>query len=278
MNSTLKTVLISLCTSICASLFTFTLGLRSGKNQADRQKLQGLYKELLNYFIDLKLFIQEDKCKTWKCYDHTTRGSKNVYTPPVRKMEYSGDLLFLQKQIAKKAKTLEDDIMKFGKDNDAVGNSIHEVIVNNLQLFKDGYQFGDEFDSDQRNYFTSLKTQEYNAEKNIPYRELLNQEKFKQYVSQWDSQADYKLSFSGGVPPICQLRLYPNSLSVSASQFTETLIKEFKEKVPGYAEYESRKSELIKRIEKLIKCLRKRTKEPVSFWETIFGAFADIFR
>ena len=275
MNATLKTVLISLCTSMFTSLFTFTLGLRSGKNQADRQKLQGLYKELLNHFIDLKLSIQEDKCKTWNCYDKATRGSKTVWTPIVRKMDYSGDLLFIREQIANKVKTLENEIMKFGQDNNSVSNNIHEVIISNLQLFKDGYQFGDDFDRHNRSTFSTTKTQERISEKTVPYKALLNQEKFRDYILQWSTQANYVLVFSGG---FSHLRLYPNSLSVSANDFTETLIKEFIEKVPGYAEYDTHKSKLIKQIDKILKRLRKRTKEPISFWETIFGAFADIFK
>ena len=36
--------------------------------------------------------------------------------------------------------------------------------------------------------------------------------------------------------------------------------------------------DLILRIDKLNKKLERKAKEPVGFWETMFGAFADMFR
>ena len=35
-----KTIIISICTSLVVSLITFILGLKAGKNQADRDKLR----------------------------------------------------------------------------------------------------------------------------------------------------------------------------------------------------------------------------------------------
>ena len=40
MSQELQTVLLSLATSLIVSLITFILGLKSGKNQTDRAKLQ----------------------------------------------------------------------------------------------------------------------------------------------------------------------------------------------------------------------------------------------
>lgn len=41
----MDTVLISLITSLIVSLITFTLGVKSGKNQSDRQQLKEFYKK-----------------------------------------------------------------------------------------------------------------------------------------------------------------------------------------------------------------------------------------
>ena len=46
----------------------------------------------------------------------------------------------------------------------------------------------------------------------------------------------------------------------------------------GYTELCSRKKSLILQIDKLNKKLERKAKEPVGFWETIIGAFADMFR
>ena len=54
MSQTMQTVLLSLATSLFVSMVTFILGLKSGKNQADRAKLQELYKNIHRHFSELK--------------------------------------------------------------------------------------------------------------------------------------------------------------------------------------------------------------------------------
>lgn len=280
MSDTVKTVLISIGTSLVVSLFTFILGLRAGKNQADRQKLQELYKKLYAHFNDLKVSIQDDKCRTWNCYDNINRDGKIIYTPTVRKMELSGDLLFLKKRIADKTKALEIKIMQFGRDNENAVKSIHEVIISNLQLFKQGYLFAEyPHNKGRKNHFKTANPLECKSFRERSYRDLCSEEKFRSILCQWGTQTEYSIEFRGKGNPVDYLfNLYPGSLSVSIDDFVETLAKEFKEKVPGYTEYESRKKRLLKDIDKVIKHLRRRTREPNNFWETVFGAFVDIFR
>lgn len=50
----MDTVLISLITSLIVSLITFTLGVKSGKNQSDRQQLKEFYKKMTVHFQELK--------------------------------------------------------------------------------------------------------------------------------------------------------------------------------------------------------------------------------
>ena len=83
MSDALKTVLISLGTSLIVSLVTFILGLRSGKNQADRQKLQELYKKLYSHFAELKKSIEEDRCRTWESYDDSYETSWDFQQHPL---------------------------------------------------------------------------------------------------------------------------------------------------------------------------------------------------
>ena len=52
MSQTMQTVLLSLATSLFVSMVTFILGLKSGKNQADRAKLQELYKNIHRHFSE----------------------------------------------------------------------------------------------------------------------------------------------------------------------------------------------------------------------------------
>lgn len=46
----------------------------------------------------------------------------------------------------------------------------------------------------------------------------------------------------------------------------------------GYIALCNRRKDLMLQIDKLNKKLAQKAKEPVGFWETILGAFADMFR
>ena len=61
MSETWQTIVLSFATSLIVSLITFILGLKSGKNQADRAKLQDLYKNLYSHFSDLKDSLNKNR-------------------------------------------------------------------------------------------------------------------------------------------------------------------------------------------------------------------------
>ena len=73
-------------------------------------------------------------------------------------------------------------------------------------------------------------------------------------------------------------KIYPDGITVSASEYAEWLFLALGKNVEGYTELCNRKESLILRIDKLNKKLERKAKEPVGFWETMFGAFADMFR
>ena len=279
MSDTLKTVFISLGTSLIVSLITFILGLRSGKNQADRQKMQELYKQLYSHFADLKKSIQEDRSKTWDNYEHINRGNRILYTPPVRKLELSGDLIYLKKRIADEASELEMEIMNYGSDRNNAAKDIHEVILSNLELFKDGYKFEAYSNKDSKNILKTANPTGCNSHLMCSYNIFFNKEHFEEMLNNWAAKKDHALDFSSrGNPPSYSFCLYPDSLVVPTEEFKDTLIKGFQKHVKGYTESDRIKSQLLRRIDKLERKLRRRAKEPVSFWETFFGAFVDLFR
>lgn len=103
MSETWQTIGLSFATSLIVSLITFILGLKSGKNQADRAKLQDLYKNLYSHFSDLKDSLNKNRPKSWKNYKKVERGIYSVeYFPPVKELHRTGDILFIKKGIAKK--------------------------------------------------------------------------------------------------------------------------------------------------------------------------------
>lgn len=280
MSDTVRTVLLSIGTSLVVSLVTFILGLRSGKNQADRQKLQELYKLLYSHFADLKKSIEEDRCRTWESYDHINKGNRIIYTPPVRKLESSGDLLFLKKGIAEQALALETKILSFGSDKDYLAKDIHGVLLDSLFLLKDGYVF-EEYSRNKgkRNSLKTANPTGCNTYWICSYKDFFSQDRLKKLLDEWEARKDHALRFTTKEnPPDYSFCLYPESLNVAADEFVQVLINGFNGKVKGYSNSETIKKQLLKDIDKLQKKLRKRAVEPFSFWETFFGAFADLFR
>ena len=97
MSETWQTIGLSFATSLIVSLITFILGLKSGKNQADRAKLQDLYKNLYSHFSDLKDSLNKNRPKSWKNYKKVERGIYSVeYFPPVKELHRTGDILFIK--------------------------------------------------------------------------------------------------------------------------------------------------------------------------------------
>lgn len=280
MSDALKTVLISLGTSLIVSFVTFILGLRSGKNQADRQKLQELYKKLYSHFAELKKSIEEDRCRTWESYDHIEKGNRIIYTPPVRKLEMSGDLIFLKKRIAEDALALEIKALSFGSDKDYLAKDIHGVLLDNLSLLKEGYAFEEyAHNKGKRNILKTVNPTGCKAYRPCSYKDFFSADKLKKLMDEWEAKKEYALEFNTkGNPPEYSFCLYPDSLNVTVDEFIQVLLQDFEEKVKGYRDTEVTKKQLIRDIDNLLKKLRKRALEPFSFWETVFGAFADLFR
>lgn len=280
MDETMKTILISLGTSLIVSLVTFVLGLKSGKNQTDRTKLQELYKQLYSHFSDLEKSIKDNRCKTWEDYEHITKGNVTTYIPHVRKLEMSGDLIFLKRKIADKTVALEKKVMNFGGKYDNVANMIHSVLLDNLSLLNDGYTF-EEYtrNKGQKNHLKSANPSNCKAYRNYSYRDIYTQTKFNEILQDFENNGECAASFATkGNPPAYSFCLFPGGLAVSASEFSRTLDKCFQEQIKGYGDDEEEKRQILKEVSRIKKQLGKRAKEPFTFWETFFGAFVDLFR
>lgn len=106
----MDTVLISLITSLIVSLITFTLGVKAGKNQSDRQQLKEFYKNITVHFQELKYGLDSYNPKTWVHY----RDNNHNYNPLIKSMVTNGDIIEINKTIAVQAEKLEKDVLIVG--------------------------------------------------------------------------------------------------------------------------------------------------------------------
>ncbi len=272
----MKAVVTSILTSAVVSLFTFVLGLKSGKNQADRAFLQELYKQLYSYFSELEIGIKESNPKKWEDYRSMEARSKIQYYPPVKEMQRTGDILYIRKGIADQAFQLELDCLRYGWNLDEVCMKVHEHLINSPEMYKNDLVY-ETYDKDKNplNNFGTPNPTACRTYRNYVYGILLDKDKLIKELDERDaSDSKYALNFTmKGNPPKRKFIIYPNSLAVDNETFANS--------VTEYANHEFNiaevKKELLKRIEKLKRELAKRAKNPTGFWETFVGAFIDIF-
>ena len=94
-----------------------------------------------------------------------------------------------------------------------------------------------------------------------------------------DASQTTAIEFTSGDNPITySAKFYPGGIKINTDQYITNLFAKLEKDVPGYNDLCNQKNNLIAQINKLNKKLAKKAREPVTFWETILGAFGDMFR
>ncbi len=279
MSQELQTILLSLITSLIVSLITFILGLKSGKNQTDRAKLQTLYKDLYSHFSDLENAV---KCNNPKSYQHYKKVEKGMYSveyyPPVKEMKRTGEILFIKKALAEEALELEKQFMNYSNDLNHLIPKLHEVLISNLDLYQPGYKFNCyRGDANDKSHFESANPSNCRSFRPKNYRDLIDRQAIIALFKELDIDRTTAVEFTSGDNPISySAKLYPLGINLDVDTYLNLIFSEF-EKIPEFNELYQRKEELVKKANKICDKLAKKAKEPTSFWETMFGAFGDMF-
>lgn len=280
MSETWQTIGLSFATSLIVSLITFILGLKSGKNQADRAKLQDLYKNLYSHFSDLKDGLYKNRPKSWKNYKKVERGIYSVeYFPPVKELHRTGDILFIKKGIAKKALELETEVLQYSYELTKHIPQIHAAIVSDLDKYREGYSFKSYQRSESgTNNFETANPKGCNSFFPRNYRDFYNREDITKLFKEMQERKDVAIEFMTGENPITfSAKFYPDGINIDVDEFLEHLYSLLETNVDGFKDLCTKRQTLIRKIEKLNKKLVRKAKEPVGFWETVFGSFTDMF-
>lgn len=280
MPQTWQTVLLSLATSLIVSLITFILGLKSGKNQTDRVKLQNLYRDLYSHFSDLKESLQRNRPKSWENYKKVERGLYTIeYYPPVRELKRTGDILFLKKKIAEEALKLEAQIMNYSYNLNKHIPELHAALISDMAIYREGYVFKKSQRGEETAYFETANPQNCRAFSPTNYRILFSREETIARFQQMQEDASTAIEFTaGGNPTTYSAKIYPGGMTISECEYAEHILSLLEKNVDGYTALCNQRKDLMFQVDKLNKKLARKAKEPVGFWETIFGAFADMFR
>ena len=280
MSETWQTILLSLATSLIVSLVTFILGLKSGKNQADRAKLQNMYRDLYSHFSNLKNCLIRNQPRTWTNYKKIEQGFYRMeYYPPVKELKRTGDILFLKEKIADEALKLEMQAMNYPSELSRHIPEIHAAIISDLGIYKEGYTFRKyQGRTDDTSHFETANPKNCNTFSPLSYHIFFNPKEVLKLFQQMDSDTSTALEFtSGGNPTAYSAKIYPGGIIVSGSEYAEHLLAALGKNVAGYNQLCNQRDTLILQIDKLNKKLQRKAKEPIGFWETLLGAFADMF-
>ena len=125
----MKTIIVSALTSLLVSLMTFILGLKSGKNQTDRARLQDLYKQLHTHFKEIKNGFITHRYKKWSDYKRIESINRIQYLPLVKELDRTGDLIYIHKGIANKAITLEQKCLNYEHEIEKEIERLHQFII-----------------------------------------------------------------------------------------------------------------------------------------------------
>lgn len=271
----IETVLISLITSLIVSLVTFILGLKSGKNQADRAKLQELYQKIYAHFLSLDEAIKEGRPKEWIDFKKKESMYRTEYFPLIREMKHSGELLLVKKSVAEKAENLEMECMKYTWQCSELANKLQSEFSSAASLFVNSpiveEKNGRVCKSPNPNDCKMYRYENYYL--------LFDSSKREETLKNWfASSADYALVFTTrGNPARAAVTFYPGGLSGEIDDVLNSLEK-MVERLEGYESVMAERKAIEKQMSKLLRMVSLRAKNPTSFWETFVGAFMDIFR
>ncbi len=272
----MEAAIISIITSLVVSAITFIFGLKSGKNQADRDKLQDFYKEMYVGIRDIRKALSEDHPKRYENYESKTTGNRKQYLPPVAKIFYEGNNVFLNKRIAESSLDLERRCMTYGDAFSKMSESIHKIILDNLNLFEEGYRF-ESLGSrrDEKRKLVSCNPNSVNSCILISYSAFLTEDgrtNLEKMLSDPEKGVTFEKIDRGTIH--YSTTIYPGGLKVSYTEFINCIMDGLSLK---QVQLRTDKKKFIKECDKKIKKLARRAKEPNSFFEIVFGAITDIF-
>lgn len=280
MSGTFITVLISLFTSLIVSLFTFTLGLKSGKNQADRAKLQDIYKRLYLHFDNLLEALEANEPKRWDQFKSIKISSNSSQsTPVVREMKYNGEWLYVKTDFFNSALILETELISFGQNTyDSIGE-IHKCLMGLKKYCVDGGKFESHDKGEEKYFLSSTRNTVGCSFREYDYRCLYDRNAIRKIFLEQEQSNNLSIKFS------CykdgykySFQLFPHSLSINNNEFFDEFYASITQYIPSFFDYAVKKDMFNNRINKLNKKLKQKAVDPHSFKGTLGGALADIFR
>ncbi|MEG9298049.1 hypothetical protein V6B33_16420 [Mangrovibacillus sp. Mu-81] len=266
------TIGINAAISLFLSLILFALGLRAGKERAERKELREKYRNIYSYLKKFRDGIEEGNPLYWR---HFVNSVHDSFTPYLEEMMDKGDHVELNKGLFPQIIELEKDCLSYGWSFQNLslkaGEIVEEVLIKNgVSLKKEKYQ-------------TKTSITDTDSEKSGPFFEynptkLIHEKEFN-YVLNRLENSEVGISFRYVQESNIKYQIHIRQADTRYldifnifSQIRCSLV-EIKDK----DRFLVKEDELIYDINKLLNKLEKRIREPYTFWSTVGNSIKDIF-
>ncbi|RHX89539.1 hypothetical protein DLM76_21255 [Leptospira yasudae] len=267
----LKLIITNIIVGITVAILTFIFGLRAGKNQVDRSTLKEKYKNLFVYFEDIYNSLNKGILLRWNSFKPIDTRTGSYSGTPLRNMIIDGSILDLDDRLIAKLKLTEKLALNLGSNIfifiEIVNNQLPEILSKYLinGLIKEPYHYYSRKNEKYRYISIDLR--------NILMPNFLDHyNSFNEDKSLW-LQIDFNNNGSHIWYSICPEDVKSKSIYLLLSE----LSKAFEE----FDEYSKLKSEQIPikiKLEKILNKLKRKSKEPHSFWGTAITGITDLFK
>lgn len=271
-----KTVLVSIFSSLFVSMTTFTLGLRAGKNQADRIKLKELYRDISVHFREIEERLLSNIPKQWRNYNLKHTLTSSYYLPLVRKMKEDGTLLEIKPKLADILEKCEIDCLNFGNRYQGFMEEIREITIELAKEYAINPLIGQDFD---------IKTKEFVMGKQYKsasryFGVFCDKNNVDNLCNLLNSDSEIVLMFEliRDGNKFYRLTMHEGTLNnMSLSDFVYLVYNKVST-LNQMDEIINEKQILLNRLKRVIKQVEKRAREPHTFFETVWMSFTDIFK
>ncbi len=272
MPEVFQNVLISLCTSAIVGLFTFIVGTKSGKNQADRAKVQDLFIDLLNEFESISNSLDTHP-KIWGDYPREGNHHKSIAATPLRKIKSNGDYVYVPEKQLKDLEELEKDALAYGWKVLELVKKIPLIMYDNPDWFE---LQGEYLPGDRYNKPSVYTMKSKNRQRSFRYAsvyDFLDEQKLSQQLEE-----EIELVYSDErSPQHVSVTIIPELLKVQPSQFASSIHTELLSSEAGHS-IASEKASIKSRLNAQVQLLRKQARDPFPLWKTLGAAIGDMGR
>ncbi|TGM96785.1 hypothetical protein [Leptospira yasudae] len=272
------TIIISIGSSIFVSLFTFILGLKSGKNQNDRQILKAHYRDLFTYFNDLNEGISKNNPITWSKYQsNVTLAGKRYSATPFLAKHYTGITVDMSEKLVEEMRFVEQTAMQYGRDFNQTKELIKGYIID---IFNEQFHLSvyEKDESKEHIFYINRRPAigvGYHTVDIDP--ELFLSENYKSIIS-------IVSGFKGdGFQYLRVWLANKKTIYIESSIVSDlpTVLNKISNRTISSKEVQvinQDKNAAALKLNLLINKIKNRVKDPHPFWNTLANSFADIFR